>query len=423
MTPGVKYYYYRILLPDGRLKSGLLPFQVERDFSVQLHLERQYKALVLRLYRFPSWMNALLAFLREAFARGLGTRELAGLLRDLGVMLGAGVPLIDALRTLSGEAHFAAGGGGVQRAVDALINDLSSGDLVSQAFDRHPDLFPEVVRNLVLIGDESGRLPQLFLEAAEYLDRLAEIGGNARRSLIYPACVFVTMFAAAGFWLYYVIPNLSELFRQMNAKMPAMTLAVMDAANWLAEHVALSLWLLAVLILAPFLCARYSERARHAFFRLLHRLPISGVLLRTSGMAFLTEHLAILVRSGIDMTQSLKILERATRDEYYRKGIARVAQTMSRGEHLSVAMRAAGCFPPLSLRLVAVGEETGTLDEQLARLAGEYRRRFSHLVDTLGEVLRPAVILFAGAFFIFLIVVLLLPVYDLIRQSMLISAR
>jgi general secretion pathway protein F/type IV pilus assembly protein PilC len=86
-------------------------------------------------------------------------------------------------------------------------------------------------------------------------------------------------------------------------------------------------------------------------------------------------------------------------------------------------MRAAGCFPPLVLRLVAVGEETGTLDEQLARLADEYRRRFNHLVDTLAEVIRPAVILMAGAFFIFLIIVLLLPVYDLIRQSMLITGR
>ena len=420
---GVNYYYYRMLLPDGHLKTGGIPFQVERDFSVQLHLARQYKALVLKLYRFPVWLNAVLAFLRETFTPNLSTLDLAGLLRDLGVMLRAGVPLIDALRTIAGEVSFGNGNAGIQRATEALLADLSNGDSVSQAFEQHPDIFPEIVFNLAVIGNETGRLDEMFIQAAEHLNRVAEIGSNARRSLIYPACVFTTMLGAAGFWLYYVIPNLSDLFRQMNAKMPALTLAVMNVANWLADNATLSLSVFAALIVVPFLCARYSKRVRLAFYRLLHHLPVSGVLLRTSGMAFLTEHLSILVRSGIDMAQSLKILERATRDEYYRKGIIRIAQIMTRGEQLSVAMRATGCFPPLVLRLVAVGEETGTLDEQLARLADEYRRRFNHLVETLAEVIRPAVILVAGAFFIFLIIVLLLPVYDLIRQSMLISGR
>ncbi|GHT95555.1 type II secretion system protein [Betaproteobacteria bacterium] len=424
MSAALNYYYYRLLLPDGRLRSGFSQFMVERDFSVQLYLERQHKAVVLSLHRVPDHLSSIVSFFRGIFSVTVSNRDLAGLLRDLGVMLRSGIPMIDALKTIVSEMDSNSGGGGsgVHRAAEALQEELSNGESISQAFARHPDMFPEIVCNLALIGDESGKLSEMFMEASDYLKRLSEIGGNARRSMIYPLFVFTAILGAAGFWLYYVIPNLSELFRQMNAKMPPLTLAFLSFADWLVAHAWMTLTILLLMIFLPILLVRHSERARLIFYRILHRLPVSGILLRTSGMAFLTEHLSILVRSGIDMAQSLKILERATGDEYYRKSVVSIRETMQRGEHLSVAMRATRCYPPLVLRLVAVGEETGTLDDQLAYLADEYRQRFQHLVETLAEVIRPAIILLAGAFFILVIIVLLLPVYDLIRQSMLIGS-
>jgi general secretion pathway protein F/type IV pilus assembly protein PilC len=157
---------------------------------------------------------------------------------------------------------------------------------------------------------------------------------------------------------------------------------------------------------------------RQAVYRLGHRLPVSGVLLRTSGMAFFAGHLTVLIRAGLNIAQSLTVLERATSDEFYKEGVKRAQEIVLRGERLSVAMRAAGCFPPLTLRMVAIGENTGSLDNQLSYLADEYRQRAEHMIASLSEIIKPVVILFAGVFFIFVIVVLLLPVYDLIRQSM-----
>lgn len=412
-------YYYRLLLADGKTKSGLSQFMVERDFSVQLWLERRHTAVVLSLYRFPNWLNSILRFFGNLFSPTVTTEDLSGLLRDLSLMLRSGIPIIEGLRTIAAEVRFGTSLG-TASAATLLYEELEGGATVSQAFARHSDIFPEIVCNLADIGNESGTLDKMFMEASLHLERITSMGQNVRRALIYPVFVFAAIIGAAAFWLYYVIPNLSELFKQLHAKMPPLTMAVIRFSEWLSENFVLSIVILLTVIAIPWLIFRYSKSARTQLYSIGHRLPISGILLRTSGMAFLTEHLALLIRAGLDMVQSLKILERATKNEYYKESLGDIRGVIERGERLNVAMRMTERFPPLALRMIAVGEDTGTLDEQLEYLAAEYRQRLDHLIATLSEIIKPAVILLAGVLFIFIVVVLLLPVYDLIRQSMVI---
>jgi general secretion pathway protein F/type IV pilus assembly protein PilC len=415
-----RFYCYRLLLEDGRKKNGFTWFAVERDFSVSLWLERHYRAIVLGVYRCPDWVNGILRALEKLGTSSVRREDLGSMLRDLALMLKSGIPIIDGLRMIVEEAPFGMAGGTV-RAARLLLGELESGVSVSQAFSRHPDLFPEIVRHLVEIGNESGTLDRMLLEASAHLERVADIGRNARRALIYPLFVFAAILGAAAFWLYYVIPNLAGLFRQLHAKMPPLTLALIRFSDWLAANGLLSGLILAALVVAPWLLFSHSPAARQWCYRMGHRLPVSGVLLRTAGMAFFTEHLGLLIRAGLDIQHSMAVLERSTGDEYYREGLAKTRTVIARGERLSVAMRAANRFPPLILRMIAVGEHTGSLDEQMERLAVEYRRRFDHLIASLAEIIKPMVILLAGAFFVFIVVALLLPVYDLIRQSMLLQ--
>jgi general secretion pathway protein F/type IV pilus assembly protein PilC len=410
-------YFYRVLLPSGETRSGFSQFALERDFSAQLWLERRHKAIVLSLFRCPGWLHGIARFFAGLSSRAATREDLSGLLRDLSLMMRGGVPLIDGLRTIAGESAFGSGRG-VEAAADLLYEELEGGASVSQAFSRHPDVFPEIVCNLADIGNESGTLERMFLEASAHLERVATMGRDARRALIYPAFVFASILCAAVFWLYYVIPGLADMFRQFHAKMPPLTIAVMRFSEWMHANFALSATLLLLLLLIPWIAFRHNKKVRNRAFALGHKLPISGLLLRTSGMAFFTEHLALLIRAGLNMLQSLDILERATTDEYYRDAVGKIRRIVERGEHLSAAMRATGRFPPLALRMIAVGEETGTLDDQLGHLAQEYRRRLEHVIASLSEIIKPVIILAAGAFFIFVIVALLLPVYDLIGQVM-----
>jgi general secretion pathway protein F/type IV pilus assembly protein PilC len=134
-------------------------------------------------------------------------------------------------------------------------------------------------------------------------------------------------------------------------------------------------------------------------------------------MAFITEHLALLISAGVDITRSLGVLERSLSDEYYKTRIAKVRVAVDRGDMLSSAMQQVGGFPPMALRMIGVGEESGSLDAQLSHLAGEYRQRLARLIASLSEIIKPVIILAAGAFFVLLVVALLLPMYDLIRQA------
>lgn len=412
----MRIYLYRVLLPHGARRQGMLQMLVERDHSARLRLERETEGTVLTLWRLPGWMVEIASMVRRLSRRSMRLEDLAGFLRDMGLMLKAGVPAVEALRTLIQEGD-SSGSRGVSHVAALLADDLQSGISMAQAFGRYPHIFPETVRNLVLIGDQSGTLDHMLSESGEHIERMMSIRRDIRTAMIYPAFVFTTIFAVAAFWLYYVVPSMGRLFKQLNAKMPPLTQGLVRAADMLAEHALLVCVVCGVVVMAAVWLFTREGKARTVLHNVLHRMPISRVMITASGMAHLTEHLAILVRAGLDFVSSIDILQRATRDRYYQERLVQVRESVARGERMSVAMQRVGGFPPMAVRMIAVGEESGSLDAQLTHLAAEYRKRLDALIKTLAEVLKPAIILVAGALFLFMIVALLLPVYDMIQQS------
>nr|WP_263858562.1 type II secretion system F family protein [Coralloluteibacterium stylophorae] len=339
------------------------------------------------------------------------------MLRDLAVMTASGIPVLEALRAVANEV-------GTGRASNAarlarrLLDELDAGASMSDAFARYPDAFPETVRNLVMIGDETGTMDRMLAESADHVERVSRMTADTRQALIYPAFVFSAIFAAGGFWIYYVIPNLAELFTQMNAKLPPLTIAVMAFSEWLTGHIGTILVGMVLGAFALWVTWRNSRAFRRTTHYTLHRLPIARTIMFSSGLAFLTEYMALLIRAGVDMVSSLQVMERAMRDEYYRDRIIAIRQVLERGDRMSSAMRQVGGFPSMMVRMIGVGEDTGTLDGQFSRLSEEYSLRLQRLIANLSEVIKPVVVLLAGGMFILLIVALLLPVYDLVKQAM-----
>ncbi|GLS15965.1 MULTISPECIES: type II secretion system F family protein [Hydrogenophaga] len=410
----VRTYFYRVLLPHGEVRSGFLRLLVERDHSVRVRLEQETEGTVLSLMRLPTWLTAINDFRLRTFRSQVRSQDLAGFLRDLGIMLDAGVPMMDALKTLIEDDTGYRGVAGIARRVHA---DIGSGMRVPQSFSRHPDVFPETVRNLAEIGDESGTLPRMLLESASHVERLIDIHRDIRTAMIYPTLVFASILGVGFFWLYYVVPNLAQLFKQLQAKLPPLTQWLINVSDVLVHYmvlVAVGFVVLVVLLLWLF---RSVPRFRRACYELMHRLPVVRTLLTSSGMAFISEHLSLLVRAGLDFMMSLDVLARATSNQYYRDRLMRVREGVARGEGIGASMRRVGGFPAMAVRMISVGEESGSLDKQLDRLAAEYRKRLDVVVQSLSEIIKPALILIAGGLFIFLIVALLLPIYDLVRQS------
>lgn len=409
-------YYYRVLLPHGAVKSGMIRLMVQRELSVRLRLEADTEGTVIGLWRFPGWLSVFADVLLGLFRSNVRNEDLAGFLRDLGLMMRAGVPALDALSTLVDESR-TTGQSAIGSMARAMHTDLLAGVGMTQAFNRHPGVFPETVRNLVAIGEQTGTLDRMLGEAAEHVERMINIRRDIRTALIYPAFVFATIIAVAVFWIYYVVPSMARLFKQLQAKLPPITQGLVNFADMLSAHLLWIVLVTAMLLVGLSMLFQRSKRFQLAVYELLHRVPIARNLLVSSGMAHITEHLSILVGAGVDLVSSLHILARTTKNRFYRTRLEQVASGVSRGDRVSASMRRIGGFPAMAVRMISVGEESGSLDLQLTHLAADYRRRLEVLVKSLAEVLKPVIILLAGGLFLFLIVALLLPVYDLVRQS------
>ena len=413
----MSWYFYRVIDAAGAVHAGTRAFADADPQSVRETLEKEYEeGAVLVLRAVPAALAQGAQWWQRLFVARLRDADLVVLLRDMAVLVKAGVPIIDAVRTLAEDEDSV--GRACAVVANRLLVDLRAGATLGEAFDRQPSAFPEPVRNLVRLGDATGAMDRMLHEAADHVERLVSLKADSKQALIYPAFVFSAILGAAGFWLYYVVPNLTSLFKQFNVKLPALTVAVIATSGWLSANVGTALLIVALVIGTLVVAWTTSESFRRGVYRLLHVLPVSRKLLAAGGMAFFAEYFALLLRAGIDIVRALGVLENITRDLYYRDKLMIVRQYVERGERVSAAMRRVGGFPPLMLRVISVGEDSGSLDEQLHYLAGEYRTRLSRVVATLSEILKPVVIFIAGGLMALFVVALVLPIYDLIGQSM-----
>jgi len=408
----MRCFYYRILLANGSTQWGVAKLAMLRPTSAQVYLEKRWRAVVISLRALPRWFNAAYDAYFTLTRRRISRADLAEFFRNLAVMLGGGVPILSAMEELATDAE----AGPTAVLAGDLLESLRSGASLTESLQRHADLVPETVRNLARIGETSGTLDTTLGHAADHLYRLVRITRDSKRALIYPAFVFAAIFTAAMFWIYYVVPNIADLFRQMRVDLPVLTTTVVAFAEYVNGHFLLFSLLLAGLVGGSVLLVKHNQRVRYQVHKLGYHLPVSRLLVRASALAFITEYLSLLLASGVNIAHSLDVLQRSLSNEVYRRKIRQVRSGVLRGNSLTDEMRAAGIFPGFVLRMVSVGEQTGSLDKQLAYLAAEYRRRFEHVVASIGEIIQPVTMLIAGGLFILMVASLFLPVYQLIGQ-------
>ena len=404
------YYYCRLLLNNGATRGELVKLGFGNIVSARLYLEQRRDAVVLRLVSLPAWLNVALDAWRSFLHGRIQRADLAEFFRGLSVMLRGGVPIAEALEEFAREDHHP----GISAMAADIRDNLLEGKEFSRSLEAHADVIPETVLNLARIGEASGTLDVTMTRAAEHLARVVRLGKDSKRAMIYPALVLVAVMGAAVFWLYYVVPSVTDMFRQMGVALPWITRVVVHAANAARMHFSIAAMVVISLTIAFWLLATRNARVRAMVHRLGYHAPISRTLVRSASLAFITEYLSLMLSSGVDVLQSLEVLERATRHEVYRQAIARARESVLQGESLSVALRGTGLFPGFMIRMVSIGEQTGAIDEQLAFLADEFRHRFEHVVATLGDVIQPAVMALVGGLFILVVASLFLPIYQII---------
>jgi len=407
----MRYFRYKKIQPSGATSSGIIKLPYQGVDSAMSHLERDGSTVVYvrKLGALGSFLVKLGTFrLRKKLPRSFQ----AEFLSNLSFMLSSGLTLITALE----EAAKGSERPDFEHDIEEVVFRIQGGATFSEAASYYPHIFPNTVVHLIRIGEETGKLDSTLMDASEHLKRIDQIISDTKQALMYPSFVFVAMGGGLIFWFYYVVPKIVMLFEEMDVTLPTLTLWLLAISEFVRSNILLILMIAGLLTVTLVSSYRRSRRIRKGIDKLILRLPLSSSIASASSLAFLSEYFSLLLNVGIDLMQSMNILCESMRNEVFKDKIEEVRQTISKGEGIAAAFRKAEIFPSFVVRMIHVGEESGTLPEQLSRIAENYRKKLSLLVATIGKMIEPIVLVVAGGIFAIIIGGLFLPIYDLISK-------
>jgi len=408
----MNYFRYKLIAPTGELLSGVVRLPYKDVMSAISHLERD-GCITIYVKKLGRVLGKLVSFrLRKKLSRSFQ----AEVLSNISLMLRSGVPLTTALEETAVSSEVPE----VASDFNDMITSIQGGATFSDAADKYRRIFPETVIYLIRIGEETGKLSEMLKDASDHLKRIQNIVSDTKQALLYPTFVLVAMSAGFLFWFYYVVPKILTLFKEMDVSLPPITIYVMNASYFVQDYFFYILSALVLTILSILIGRKFSRRFRKIIDALLLKLPLSGTIISASVLAFITEYFSLLINVGMDILQSMTILKASIKNEIYREKLGEVKDILKKGEGIADSFKAAFIFPAFVVRMLSIGEMSGTLSEQLAYIAEEYRNKLNIIVTTIGKTLEPVVLVVAGTMFAIIIVALLLPIYDLVSQ---LSAR
>lgn len=330
------------------------------------------------------------------------TRQMAALLRS-------GVPMLRALNTVSSQAERPA----MRRLADRLARAVEDGDMLSEAMARHPRVFPSLYVSMVRAGEAGGRLDEMLQRVAEARDRENDLQSRVRAATAYPLFVLAVGVASVVIMLVVFLPKIMGLLEGLGGPLPLPTRALWGLSRGLRNG--WPWWMAAVMLCALGLrAARTRQTGRVTMGRILLRLPLVGRFLQAADIARWSRTLALLVRSGIPIERAVSLSADTVRNESLRQTLRQAGEeTISAGTPLSSGLARRGEAPVFVAHMVAVGEETGRLEDALEDVAAYYERELERDLGLAITLLEPALILAVGVTVGFMIFAMLLPVFEL----------
>jgi general secretion pathway protein F len=342
------------------------------------------------------------------FQRGLNDTQLALLTRQLATLLKAGLPLEEALAALAEQNEDTR----VRTLVVSLRSRVMEGASLAAGLADAPESFPEIYRASIAAGEQSGKLDQVLARLADYSEARDALNQKVWAALAYPLLLTIVAVAVVTGLLAYVVPQIVGVFTQMHQALPWPTRALLALSAFVKAWGWLMLILLVIAAIGGRLALRV-ETMRSRWHEVLLRLPLIGRLTRAANTARFTRTLALLTASAVPLLDSLQIGTQVLANLPMRAAIRRAAVKVREGGSFSRALGDSGYFPPVVLRLIASGERAGELERMLEEAANNQQRELDRWVATLTAILGPLVILLVGAMVLFIVLAILLPIFEM----------
>lgn len=320
----------------------------------------------------------------------------------------AGVPLLECLNDLresNTNPYF-------QKVLGAISAEVEGGKLLSQALAEHPNVFSEVFVSLVDAGEQTGQLPAVFNNLFETIRWQDELMSQTKKLLAYPAFVAVVVMGAVAFLMSYLVPQMVSFLHNMGQELPWNTKLLIALSDIFVHYwwLVISVPILLVLIIATFINA--NPLARYRFDMLKLNLPVTGPILHKIIMARFARYFALMYQTGIPILDAIKICENIVGNRVVADALSRAHAQINSGDSMSESFQNAGLFPPLVVRMIRVGENTGALDKSLLNISYFYDRDVNDSMQKMLKMIEPALTVVLGAILAFIMFSVLGPVYD-----------
>jgi type IV pilus assembly protein PilC len=348
---------------------------------------------------------------RQTFRGGsrVNEKDITFFTRQLATMLKAGVPLLQAFEIVARghkNARFA-------RLMMDIKGRVESGSSLSQAFREHPAHFDALYCNLVNAGETAGMLDGILERLATYKEKILAIKSKIKSALFYPISVIVVAIVVIWVIMVWVIPAFKQVFTSFGANLPTPTLIVMGISDFFVAYWWLMAAIVAGSITAFFTLRRRSETFRFAIDRISLKLPVIGSILEKATIARWTRTLATMFAAGVPLVESLDAVAGASGNAVFIVGTRKIQTDVSTGTSLTNAMLNTGLFPTMVTQMTQIGEESGSLDGMLSKVAEFYEREVDDAVAALSSLLEPVIIVFLGVVIGGLVVAMYLPIFKL----------
>ncbi len=403
-------YQYKGLRADGGAAAGIVDAESVRGARLKLRQGGIFPT-ELREQSSAGWTAADLAErLRQGQSRHrvLSPADLALATRQFATLLVAGLPLVEALGILVEQVE--------KKPMQGLFADIREqvrgGKALSAALEQHPNEFGPIYVHMVRAGETSGALDQILFRLSEFLEKQLALKQKVVNAMMYPVIMLLVGVGVLFVLMTFAIPKITVVFTDQKKALPWPTVVLMQTSNFLADYwwVLVTGGLLAVVAFLRYVKTPGGQLRVH---RLLLALPLIGDITRKVAISRLSSTLATMLASGVQLLEALDISRRVMNNRVLEAAVEDARQNIREGESIAAPLKRSGHFPPLVTHMVAVGEKSGEMEEMLRRIAGIYDGEVDRVVTRATSLIEPVMILFMGAVVFFIVVAILLPIFEM----------
>ncbi len=345
---------------------------------------------------------------RTSHRKRIKSADMAALCWQLTTMVEGGIPITTAIETISEDIENLQ----LQQVLQEVLEKVQKGETLSESISQFPKVFNQISCAMIMAGETGGTLAESLRRLAVYFDNRDKLAKKVKGAMAYPVFVFVFIIMIVVFIMAFIIPRFRTMFDQMGGELPAFTLAFMGVYDTICSNLVYIIGFLLLIIICAVLTSR-TRKGHYFFSRIALAAPLFGKVLSQAFVSMFCSTMSTLISAGVSVLEVFDILSTMSGNDIIKSAVTRTKEHIVEGSNISSSMAETGFFPNMVVKMIQVGEESGSLSKVLDRTSDYYERKVDSMITTLMSLLEPVMIVTVGAIVLVVVLALYLPIFSM----------